>query len=215
MGVITFSREPCSGGTLIAESVAAELGYTLVDKKTIEAVLIQYGFVGLRDAYDSMPNFWTRFDEETRNIVMMFDRVVLAMAKLGDVVIMGRGAFKVLEPYRDALNVRIKSPFETRVATFMKRYGCHDRAFAENELTQADKLRASFLEIHYGFRGDSTKGFDLVIDSSKIAPNSAATLVMSACRSLSFPNPASSISTASIEADNILIEAARRVLKEM
>jgi cytidylate kinase len=215
MGVITFSREPCSGGTQIAGAVASELGYRLVGKNTIENVLVQYGFVGLKDAYDSMPNFWTRFDDETNEIVKMFDRVILAMAKLGDVVIMGRGAFKVLEPYGDVLNVRIKSPFEARVSAYMKRYGENDRRRAEAALAEADKLRAMYLEVHYGEKKDSTKSFDLVIDTGKIPPNSAVPLVIGASRSIVGANRGDRRSTASIEADRILLEAAQRVLKEL
>jgi len=215
MGVITFSREPCSGGTQVAEAVAAELGYRVVGKKTIEEVLIQYGFVGLKDAYDSKPNFWSRFDDETRQIVAMFDRVVLAAAKVGDVVIMGRGAFKVLERYRDALHVRIKCPFDCRVDIFMKRYGETNRGLAETALREADKLRASYLETHYGVKKDSCAGFDLVIDTGKISPSAAVPLVIGANRSVKGAAVRGDAkTTASIEADKILLEAVRLVLAE-
>lgn len=214
MSVITFSREPCSGGSQIAESVASELGCRLVNKKTIDEVLVQYGFVGLKDVYDNKPNFWTRFDDETKRVVQMFDRVVLAMAKLGNVVIVGRGAFKVLAPYYDVLHVRIKSSYAARVSAFMKRYGTYDRAYAESAIVEADKLRASYLELHYGAKWDSTAGFDLVIDTGKISPISAVPLVVGAARAISFSNPADSGSTSSIEVDRILLEAARKVLEE-
>lgn len=213
MGVITISREACSGGSQIAESAAAELGYHLVDKRTIEEVLTQYGFVGTKDAYDSIPNFWTRFDEETKRIVAMFDRVVLAMAKLGNAVIVGRGAFMVLATYYDVLHVRIKSPYEVRVSTFMKRYGTYDRADAESAVATADKLRASFLEVHYKTKWDSMAGFDLVIDTVKISPASAAHLVVGAAKALSFSDPSDSGSAASIDVDRVLIEAAKQVLE--
>lgn len=215
MGVITFSREPCSGGTQIAEAVAAELGYRVAGKKTIEEVLVQYGFVGLKNAYDSKPNFWTRFDDETRQVVAMFDRVVLAMAKVGDVVIMGRGAFKVLEGFRDVLHVRIKCPFGIRVDTYMKRYRETDRAVAEAALREADKLRASYLETHYGVKKDSCAGFDLMIDTGKITQSSAVPLVIGANRSIrGMAVRGDAGSTASIEADRVLLEAVRRVLAE-
>ena len=212
MSVITFSREPCSGGTQIAESVAAKLGYKLVGKKTIEEVLLQYGLVGFDAAYDSMPNFWTRFDEETNQVVMMFNRVVLAMAKLGNVVIMGRGAFKVLAPYRDVLHVRVKSPFQYRLATFMERYSNFDEDRAKSALAEADKLRTSFLEIHYGVKWDSMSLFDLVIDTGKIPPRSAVSLVVKATKSIRDTISRDKVSTDSIEVDHILLEATQKVL---
>jgi cytidylate kinase len=212
MAVITISREPCSGGSQVAEAVAAELEYGLAQKKTIEQVLVQYGFVGLKDAYDSIPNFWTRFDEETKRVAGMFDRVILAMAKLGDVVIVGRGAFKVLEGFHDVLNVKIKSPYPLRVSTFMKRYGTYDRALAESAIREADKLRSAYLEVHYGAKMDSVTGFDLVIDTGKISLASTVSLVAQASRAISFADSADPASTASIEVDAVLLAAAKRVL---
>ncbi|MCX7026709.1 MAG: cytidylate kinase-like family protein [Spirochaetes bacterium] len=214
MGVITISREPCSGGSWIAEAAATELGYRLANKKCIEEVLVQYGMVGLKIAYDSMPTFWTRFDDETKRLVCMFDRVVLAMARLGDLVIVGRGAFKVLSGFRDVLNVRIKAPFERRVSTFIERYGTRDISAAESAIREADRLRSLYLEIHYGTRLDSAEDFDLVLDTGKISPASALSLVVRAARALSFPDPAEPASTASIAVDGILLEAVRKVLAE-
>jgi cytidylate kinase len=212
VAVITISREPCSGGSQVAEAVAAELGYGFVQKKTIEQVLVQYGFVGLKDAYDSIPNFWTRFDEETKRVVDMFDRVIMAMAKLGDVVIMGRGAFKVLEGFNDVLHVKIKSPYSLRVSTFMKRYGSYDRALAESAIREADKLRSAYLEVHYGTKMDSVIGFDLVLDTGKIFQDSAIPLVVAASKAVNFTNIADPASTASIDVDKVLLAAAKRVL---
>lgn len=213
MSVITFSREPCSGGTQIAERVANELGYWFAGKQTIEEVLVQYGFVGLKNAYDEKPNFWTRFDDETRQIVKMFDRVVLAMAKIGDVVIIGRGAFNVLAPYWDTLHVRIKSPFQQRLDAYMYRYHQFDRVRAQVALTEADKIRSSYLEIHYGVKWDSTANFDLVIDTGKIPPRSAVSLVIDASKALDEGYIRDKTLTSSIEVDGVLLEATRRVLE--
>jgi len=213
MGVITISREPCSGGSQIAEGVASELGWSVAHKKTIEDVLVQYGFVGLKDAYDSMPNFWSRFDDETKRVVEMFDRVVKAMARTGNVVIMGRGAFRVLAGCRDVLHVRIKASFAQRVSTFMKRYGTYDREYAESAIRDADRLRATYLELHYGAKADSAQGFDLVIDTGKISPAAAVPLIVGASRSMIFSSPLDAESSASIEVDKVLLSAVSRVLE--
>jgi cytidylate kinase len=215
MGVITISREPCSGGSWIAEAAASELGYRLADKKTIEEVLTQYGLVDLKAAYDSMPNFWTRFDEEAKRLVAMFDRVVLAMASFGDLVVVGRGAFRVLAKFKDVLHVRIKAPFEDRVLTYMDRYGTRDIEAAESAIREADRLRSLYLEIHYGANLDSAEGFDLVLDTGKIPPASALALVVRAARSLPIPNPADAASAASIREDAVLLETAGKVLASL
>jgi cytidylate kinase len=214
MGVITISREPCSGGSWIAEAAASELGYRFANKGTIEKVLAQYGLVDLKTAYDSMPSFWTRFDDETKRMVAMFDRVVLAMASFGDLVVVGRGAFKVLSRFRDVLHVRIKAPFEMRVLTYMDRYGTRDISAAESAIREADRLRSLYLEIHYGASLTSAEGFDLVLDTGKIPPASALSLAVRAARALPLPNPSDGASTLSVREDAILLDTARMVLAE-
>ena len=48
MSVITISREFGSGGDLLAQSVARTLGYHLVDKAFVGAVLCEYGVAEFR-----------------------------------------------------------------------------------------------------------------------------------------------------------------------
>jgi cytidylate kinase len=213
MSVITFSREPYSGGMQIAQSVAEKLGYRLATKKTIEEVLLQYGFVDVEEAYDSMPNFWTRFDERTHQIVTMFDRVIRSLAKLGNIVIVGRGAFKVLAPYRDVLHIRIKGPFPQRVSTYMTQCNTSDRQSAENAIAEADRIRYAFLEVHYGIKWDSMTNFDLIIDTGKISPHSAVPLVIEAHKAAKSIVYKPEESTTSIEEDKILLESTRSVIE--
>ena len=213
MSVITFSREPCSGGMQIAQSVSEKLGYRLATKKTIEEVLLQYGFVDVEEAYDSMPNFWTRFDERTHQIVMMFDRVIQALAKLSNIVIVGRGAFKVLAPYRDVLHIRVKGPFPQRVSTYMNRSNTSDRHSAENAIAEADRIRSAFLEVHYGIKWDSMTNFDLIIDTGKIPPGSAVPLIIEAHKAVMSIVCEPHESTTSIDVDKILLESTRSVIE--
>ena len=52
MTVITISREFGSGGDLLAEKVAHSLGYHLVDKAFVSAVLCQYGLAEFDVEYE-------------------------------------------------------------------------------------------------------------------------------------------------------------------
>jgi len=176
-------------------------------------VLLQYGFVDVGEAYDSMPNFWTRFDERTHQIVTMFDRVVMALAKLGNVVIVGRGAFKVLASYRDVLNVRIKAPFSQRVLTYMQRYGVHDQKAAESAVMEADRIRTAFLDVYYGIKWDSMAHFDLVIDTCKIPPHAAIPMIIEANKAIMSTICEPNESTTSIAVDDILLETTHKVIE--
>lgn len=212
MGVITFSREPCSGGSEIATSVATELGLRLVDKTLIEEVLVQYGMVKLKESYDAMPTFWTRFNDEARDLARMFDKVIVAMAELGNVLIMGRAAYRVLAFRHDALHVRIKAPLASRMDRFVDRYGFRDKGKAEAALRDADRLRSSYLGLYYDVKPDSSLGFDLVIDTGKISTSAAVPLIVAASRSIRSGQPPDRNSGDYPAVDRILVEASRRIL---
>ena len=94
MTVITISREFGSGGDLLAEKVAHALGYHLVDKAFVSAVLGQYGLSEFDSEYEKQPGFWEGFDTEKAErrdtMVRMLNQVVRAVARHGNVVILGR-----------------------------------------------------------------------------------------------------------------------------
>src|SRR5271166_5899190 len=104
MSIITISRETGSQGRYIAEMAAQTLGYHLVDKNTIGRVFSAYneaefGTVGY------VPDLWTHFDaqvgEERELMVDALNRVILALAHFGNMVILGRSSFAVLVGFSD------------------------------------------------------------------------------------------------------------------
>ena len=121
MRVITISREFGSGGSLLAEKVASALGYHLVDKTFISEVLRQYGLAEFDIEYEKQPGFWEGFDTERYErrdlMVRMLNQVVRAVARHGNVVILGRSGYAILAGLADVLHVRLQAPFDDRVAT--------------------------------------------------------------------------------------------------
>src|SRR5512147_2917539 len=123
MAVITISREIGSAGEYIAQKVAQELGYHFADKDIIEKVLNQYGFVQFQQEYESGPGFWSRFDTLRTRMIEFSNRVVEALARHGNVVILGRGSFVVLSGFADVLNIRLQAPLPLRVSRVMAQQG--------------------------------------------------------------------------------------------
>ncbi len=182
MGVITISREFGSGGSRIAAEVARELGYHLIDKKTIGRLLAAYGLIEFDREYDSELGFWASFDSQVKEMVSMLNRVTRALARHGNVVVLGRGAFAVLHGYIDVLNVRIQAPLESRLARVMAEMEIAERAKAEELLREGDRVRSSFVHTMYGMRWDASSAFDLVLDTSKIPAELAASWIAEALR---------------------------------
>jgi cytidylate kinase len=170
MSTVTISREFGSEGSVIAQQVAQALGYKFVDKNVIGAVLIQYGFVEFKYEYDSLPGFWSAFDSRRTEMMGMLDRVMQALARHGNVVILGRGSFAVLGGFADVLNVRIKAPLQLRVKRVMDRENIESVELAEARVEESDKIRVAFIEQFYTIPWDTTRAFDIVLDTGKVPP---------------------------------------------
>ena len=171
MTVITLSREFGSRGTQIAKAVAENLGYHFADKATIAQMLSQYGYIRFGQEYDTLPGFLSRFDSQRAEMVGMLNRVILALAAHGNVVILGRGSFALLVGYVNVLNVRTQAPLAVRIRHIMEQQNISPIA-AETLVNENDVIRANFIESSYKVRWDSATHFDLVIDTGKVPPQS-------------------------------------------
>ncbi len=216
MSVVTISREFGSLGSLVAEDAARTLGYHLADKTTIETVLKDYGLVQFTREYDSIPGFWERFDaqkrEERQHHINMLNKCISALARCGNVVIVGRGGFAVLAGLSDVLHVRIQAPIPVRIRRLLEVPGIGDPGLAEQAVTKNDNLQQKFIKMVYGQDWDTAKAFDLVIDTGKIPPGLAAEMVVQATRELKVRGTGGERILADLPLDPDLSEAVERVM---
>ncbi len=210
MGVITISRQIGSGGTYIAESVAATLGLVLIDKEDIEAIMGEYGFSAFSAVYDSAPGFWGRYDEH-RSLTITFLRSALqAFAKVGDIVLLGRGGFGLLQGYTDALNVRLKAPLEARVLRKQAEYGQSDRQ-CKQILIRNEEIRTMFVKNDLAVDHNDARLFDLVIDTSILEGDCIVSIICDAYGHLmAHPRIDATHLRSDLEVDEILLSLVRR-----
>jgi cytidylate kinase len=217
MSVITISREYGSGGISIAQQVAQALGLHFADKKMIGLVLSQYGLAEFATEYDSALGFWDRFDarrmERRDTMVDMLNQALLALARHGNMVILGRCGFAVLAGYADVLNVRLQAPLADRILRVLERERLAGPAQAEAAVKEGDKLRASFIESFYGVSWDSARAFDLVLDTSKIPIELATSTICQAAKALPRQKTGALRLASLIDADPVLASAVSYELK--
>ncbi len=213
MTIITISREIGSNGEAIARQVAAKMGYRFVAKSTFEKVLHQYGLVRLDELYQSAPSLWARLDIANLELVSMLDKVILGIAKLDNIVLLGRGGYAALSGYADVLNVRIQAPFATRVKFVMKREGLDNVDKAEKRVTKSDKARDMFIQGYYGANFNVARQFNLVLDSSMIPVETAVTWIVEAARLLTNHSFEGAKTTQEIVVDSVLENAIVQVLE--
>lgn len=183
MGVITISREMGSEGSYIGKKVAEQLGLNYVDKQDLAKVMREYGFSFFDEVYDSKPNFWERFDFQRSATIDFLMQTMTALAKVGDVVMVGRGGFGLFRDYVDVLHVRIKAPFDLRVQRQMMEHGM-ERNEARVHLEKYDQVRKSFVESDLHLNSNDASMFDVVLDTGIVSPDTAVLWITEAYRQM-------------------------------
>ena len=217
MPTITISRELGSQGRQIAENTAQALGYHFVDKRAIGKVMGEYGLVEFHDEYEVAPSFWDIFDahrmERRADMVSMLNKVMIALAQHGNMVILGRCGFAVLRDYADVLNVRIQAPLEQRIDFVKSDENFADLEQAEIYIKDTDQNRMAFIETFYGVKWDQASAFDLVVDTGKVSPEMVTNFLIAAARNLEKKRKGGSNTAANIPVDPVVYSSICKALK--
>lgn len=215
MTVITISREYGSGGDQLAEKVAQSLGYHLVDKAFVSAVLCQYGLTEFDSEYEKQPGFWEGFDtekaERRETMVRMLNQVVRAVARHGNVVILGRSGYAILAGLADVLHVRLQAPLDDRIE--LVRNATNVSLLEATALVKEnDKMRKAFVESFYRVPWESALAFDIALNTSRVPVNVATDWVIQAAK-LPPRNLDIRMTTKQLEVDAVMQQTVSEKLK--
>ncbi len=213
MAVVTISQEPGSGGTDIAQQVAVQLNYEFVDKNATDGVFRQYGLTKFDDLYSSVPSIFDLLNADNLLLVSMANEILEAVAKRGNVVILGRAGFAVLGGYSDVLSVRIQAPFSDRVQRIMDQEGLSDLEAAMERVKEDDEVHRKYVGRFYNKEWDEASNFDVVIDTSSVSGDVAVRQIVEAVQALEQKSlGAGAVTTAAIDVDPVLVDAITKVL---
>lgn len=183
--VLTVSREFGSGGGRIAQMVAKELGWKLLDGELIDAIA-QAGHVDPKvvSHYDEHVESWLRrmnrqamrgaslaagvvpdqdscFDPDVMTELV---RQIIEQAYTdGNCVIVGRGAQCILQKKKDVYHVFVYAPFCERVNRLRTRLG--PGINIEERIHAVDGERAHYLRQRFGKEWNNPHLYDLMISS--------------------------------------------------
>lgn len=173
---MTISRQSGSRGSYFASRLAQRLGYQRLHRDVIDAICKSSGY--RRRVIESLDD---HHRSEVSNLVdalltgQSIDhsdyfrhlvKIILSMARLGGVIVMGRGASFMLSP-ACGFHIRVVCPREKRIENLMK-YTGQDEAAAEKEIMQSDVSRREFIQKQFSSDIDDPLNYDLVLNSALI-----------------------------------------------
>lgn len=189
--LITVSREHGSMGSAIAACLADRFGYTLLDRNVIDRMCQSTGYSRrLLDALDerTRSNMATWFDSmvgglyfDSTDYMRALFTTLYSIARLGGVVVVGRGANFVVGPER-GFHVRVIAPREARIRAIAERKGLSLRE-ATHEVTTCDHERSNFIRRLYHRSVDDPLAYDIVVNAANATPRATAEWIGAAAQS--------------------------------
>lgn len=204
MAVVTISRELGSEGTRIAEEVARALGAECVDKEVLAEMARQAGLpveviAQAEERLLSRPTLVSQDmrslfskGQATRSVPMdeatyleQMSQAIRTLAERGNIVFLGRGAQLILQDRPDALHVHLYAPIEVRARRIQQRRGLPDLDTAIRIVQQADEQRRNwFRRFFSGADWKNPRYYHLMMDTGRIPPDLAASLIVQAARAI-------------------------------
>ena len=178
--IITISREFGSGGRTIGKKLAQKLGYEFYDSDIVAKVAETSGYHpdfiknhgesstggSVMFSYSRNGSITTGHNSMYDDIFLAQQKVILDIAKEGNVVIVGRCADYILREYESVFNVFIYSDIKARAKRIMEEYGEIEGKSIEKRLKDSDQKRRNYYKTYTGQEWGKTQNYDLTLNSS-------------------------------------------------
>ena len=186
--IITISREPGSGGSEISRRLAKALGMDLIGGQIIQHIADSAKMS--RRVIESLDEKEVTFRDnllmslfgESRpwpaEYLKHLTRVIGTIGAFGNVIIVGRGANRVL-PREKTFKVRIIAPLELRIKYFMDDSG-YTRTEAEQYVVKTENNRKAFVRKYFNVDVADPQYYDIIINTEKISIGAATESIISA-----------------------------------
>ena len=180
MAIVTLTRQSGSLGDEIGMLIARRLGYTFFDKHEIERRIIAKGLPKEEFIkYDERkPTFLARYAKNRDRYLNFLSSVVLEIAKEGNCVIIGRGAFLFLRDVPNHIALRFVAPFEERIKHMMELKNIETEKAAQLLLEKSDKRKVAFYKSCFKYDLNSYDFIHASINTGMTHPDMVAEMVV-------------------------------------
>ena len=190
---ITISRMTGAGGHTVASILADYLqmhvpahdGWTVFDQSLVEKVLedhhINTRFAGfMEESHKSMlidsVEEWMGLHPSSWTLVQQTNATILQLAKMGNVILVGRGATVICSMLNNVFHVRLVGSLEKRIEYGQQLYNL-DRKAALNFIKKRDEGRKRYLKDNFDVDVDDPLLYHVIINTDLVQYDEAARLI--------------------------------------
>jgi len=192
ISVITISREPGSGGNILAKRLSEQLEFDLFYQEFIhnmaESAQVSVRLLETLDEKGiSVLEEWISSLVDKRHLwpdryLQHLMKIIGAIGKHGRAVIVGRGANFVLPPDK-RLGIRVIAPLETRLKNVSQEYNVAVED-AKPRLLKTESDRKAFVKKYFNDDITNPLNYDLIINTGILSIDDAANAVKGALSEL-------------------------------
>jgi cytidylate kinase len=188
MPVLTVSREPGSGGSIVANKVAEDLGLDLFHQEVVHEMadsakvsekvfetLDEKGLNTLENWISSLVDARHLWPDKYLEHLM---RVIGTIGNHGCAVIVGRGANFIL-PHESCFRVRIIAPLENRVKHVSDTFSV-PATEAKRRIIRTESDRKAFVRKYFNADISAPENYDMVINTGTMSIEKAAKAISTA-----------------------------------
>ena len=189
MTIVAMGREMGSQGKAVADGVAAGLGAVVVHYEIIDHLgdrnrVRKSHVVRLLEEGDDLARPLT--SEETLPTILSATEILDIASIPESVVLRGWGGVALLRVVPHVIRVRITAPMEVRVRNLMSSVRGAEDAKIRDEIRLFDEAHAAVMRRHFDVQYDDPNLYDLVLDTSELAPSECAQCVIDFTRDKRF-----------------------------
>jgi len=190
--IITISREPGSGGRIVAQKLAANLNVELFHQEVLHemakrtevseqmlATMDERGLSILEDWISSLVydrHMWP--DEYLKHLM----DVIGTIGKHGRAVVVGRGANFILPP-EQRFRVRITAPRKFRIQNVARKFNISEDE-AKRRVIQTESDRKSFIRKYFNSDIADPDNYDLILNTEALSLDDTTKIIAAALECL-------------------------------
>ncbi|MDR2447736.1 MAG: cytidylate kinase family protein [Treponema sp.] len=172
MAIITISRELAALGDETAAELSKKLNYRLVDKNILERKIKSYGIDDARlKKYDERkPPLWASLSQDRDNYLHFLKTSMLAEARVGNAVFVGRGANAIFKDIPGVLSIFLVATPEIRIERVKSYFHCDEKR-AKRIIEESDNDRNGFHHYFFDMDWRAPENYLLTLNTGRTPPS--------------------------------------------
>ena len=178
MAIITISRQVAALGDEIAAATAKKLNYRFINRKEIEKRIIDLGFPAenLKKYDERKPGFFASLARDRDEYLDYLQTAILEAASENNCILIGRGAFIILEQLENVISLRFVAKDAVRINRLEKEFTWNEKQ-ARQRITESDTNRLGFHKSFFNLENEDPTHFLMVMNTGLLDEESASDII--------------------------------------